>query len=172
MGDATSVDELGAFFKDIARELNILGGQKVTVSTPEYFAASVEQSIPENNMLNLGAYVMLTVVACVRNETLPQDVDDDTKREITSILDKFYDESMRRGEYAHSFSQYGLVVEKGDNFVFSIARRTDILQIGKKITVSHNLPVGSLGIRMANIYNNFIGSEIASVRESPRSYMV
>ena len=68
-----NTDRLGMLFRDLCEDIDSVPIERMhqAISTPEYFAASVHQSIPQDSMMNFGANVFYSVVFCTKNMPLP-----------------------------------------------------------------------------------------------------
>jgi hypothetical protein len=165
-------DELGVFLQDIGEDIGASPAEtmNMTISTPDYFAASVHQSITQERMLNLGANVLYSVIFCVKNMQVPN-FDENIKEKINKHLENFRTSAIKKRKYDLAMHNYGLMVSVGDTFVVSLARRVDIINYGSRLKEEYNVQDGNEGTAIAKTFNELIGSVIASTKETTPRYV-
>lgn len=168
-----SADKLGMFFRDICEEMDgfPISRMHQAISTPKYFAASVLPAISWEGMMNLGANIMYSVVYCTKDAPMPNFTDDVTK-EINRKLDDFYAEQTAESNgYDGVLHTYGLKIVNGERFIVSVAKRTDIVELGGRLKKNLHVQSGNEATVMAKSYNNLIGLAISEARERVPGYV-
>ena len=168
-----SADELGLYFRKLCEEIDGLPINRMhqAISTPKYFVASVHPAISWESMANFGANVFFSVVYCTNNMPMPN-FNEDITEDINNKLDGFCDEHMSKGGYDEILENYGLKVVTGDTWLFSVAKQTKIVELGKELRKKHNVLKGNEATSMAGAYNEILSVNVRAMQERVPDYVV
>jgi hypothetical protein len=141
------------------------------ISTPKYFAASVHPAITWEGMANFGANVFFSVVYCTNNDPMP-DFSEKIVEDVNNKLDGFCEEQKSKGGYDDILETYGLKVVTGNTWLFSVAKRNDILRLGKELREKYAVEKGSEATSMAKAYNEILTVNVRAMREKTPGYVI
>jgi len=167
-----SADELGLYFRNICEGMDGLPINRMhqAISTPKYFAASVHPAITWEGMANFGMNVFLSLVCCAEDTIMPN-FNDGVVEEINNKLDGFCENQESKGGRDEIMETYGLKVVTGNTWLFSVAKRTDIMKTGKELREEYNILKGNEATTMAKAYNNILSVNVRAMQERIPDYV-